>query len=73
MLTPEQRAAVRHAYTDSLRVEMIVCSAVLGAAFLSAFAVYRKNRLTVDEQQRQRYIEEAQYQNAAQQGRGPEV
>lgn len=63
-LTPEQHAAVRHTYTDALKEDMIVCTAVLAVAFFLTFGAYRKNRLTIGERQRARFIEERGYQRA---------
>lgn len=61
-LTPEQHAAVRRTYTDALREDMIVCSAVLAVGLLLSLGAYRKNRATIEESQRARYREERIYQ-----------
>ncbi|KAH8880614.1 major facilitator superfamily transporter [Thozetella sp. PMI_491] len=64
-LTPEQHAAVRVAYTDAFREDMIICCAVLAASLFVSLGIYRKNRLSVAEQQRQRYANERARREAA--------
>lgn len=63
-LTAEEYAAVRRTYTDALREDMIVCCAVLIVGSLATLGAYRKNRVTIGEQQKQRYVEEREYQRA---------
>ena len=69
-LTPEQYAAVRVAYTDAFREDMIVCCAVLVLGFLFALGVYRKNRLSMEEVIRQRYVVERARREAAKESDG---
>ncbi len=46
---------------------MIVCCAVLAVGLVLTIGVYRRNRLTVEEQQRQRYIAERGRREASKQ------
>ena len=57
-LTPQQHAAVRVAYTDALKEDMIVCCDILAVAFFLTLGVYQKNRVSIEEKQRLRVIEE---------------
>ncbi|KAK3904946.1 hypothetical protein C8A05DRAFT_42045 [Staphylotrichum tortipilum] len=58
-LSPGQWAAIRQVYTDALKEDMIVCCAVLAAAMVVTLGAYRKNRVSMEEMIKQRYIEEA--------------
>lgn len=46
---------MRKAYTDALHQDMIVCCALLAVAVLMPLGVYRKNRQSVLQQQRERH------------------
>ena len=63
--TAEQRAAVRTAYTDAFREDMIIACAVTGLGLLVSLLIYRKNRPTILEQQRARYVEETKRRRAS--------
>ncbi|GKT45515.1 putative MFS-type transporter [Colletotrichum spaethianum] len=54
-LTEAQAAAVRHAYTDSFRKDMQVGTILSGIAILLSLGIYRRNRVTFEEQ-RQMHI-----------------
>ena len=54
-LAPEQQAVVRRAYTLALREDMIVCCALLAVSIICAVFVYRKDRVSPAEMQRQRH------------------
>jgi uncharacterized protein (DUF2062 family) len=60
LLTPGQWTVIRRVYTDALKEDMIVCCAVLGAALICSFGVYRRNRVSLEEMMEQRYREEAE-------------
>lgn len=64
-LSSVQQAAVRNAYTKALHNDMIVCSAVLAVSALCAVAVYRKDRLSIQEMQDRRRQEEVDRRTAA--------
>ncbi|KAK3390892.1 major facilitator superfamily transporter [Podospora didyma] len=57
--TQEQWEAIRSIYTDAFREDMIVCCAVLAGGIVCALGVYRRNRKSMAEVFRDRYIEEA--------------
>lgn len=63
-LTPAQYAAVRNAYTDALKEHMMVCCVILAVGFFLTLGVYRKNRVSMQEQQQQRVLEERQRRQA---------
>jgi hypothetical protein len=65
-LTPEQYTAVRVAYTDALREGMIICCVILGVCLFITVFVYKKDRVSLDEMQRRRVIEEQERRLAAQ-------
>ncbi|OHW92792.1 major facilitator superfamily transporter [Colletotrichum incanum] len=54
-LTEAQTAAVRQAYTDSFRKDMQVGTILSGIAILLSLGIYRRNRVTLEEQ-RQMHI-----------------
>ncbi|KAK3353521.1 major facilitator superfamily transporter [Lasiosphaeria hispida] len=60
VLSPELQAAIRTAYTDALHEDMIVCCAVVAVGVLCAAGVWRRNRLPLQEQLKERYDIEAQ-------------
>ncbi|KAK3323565.1 major facilitator superfamily transporter [Cercophora scortea] len=59
-LSPEQWTAIRTAYTDAFREDMIICCAVLALGTVCSMGVYRRNRLSVQELEKRRHHEERQ-------------
>ncbi|KAB5540429.1 hypothetical protein GE09DRAFT_1004881, partial [Coniochaeta sp. 2T2.1] len=57
-LTPEQATAVRVAYTDALKEDMVVCCAVLAVGFFLTCGVYRQSRLSLAARHQQQLAEE---------------
>ncbi|KAB5576461.1 major facilitator superfamily transporter [Coniochaeta sp. 2T2.1] len=57
-LTPEQATAVRVAYTDALKEDMVVCCAVLAVGFFLTCGVYRRGRLSLAARHQQQLAEE---------------
>jgi len=49
-LTEAQAAAVRQAYTDSFRKDMQVGTILSGIGILLSLGIYRRNRVTFEEQ-----------------------
>jgi hypothetical protein len=64
-LTETQAAAVRHAYADAFRDDMILAAAVSGAAILLTALAYRRNRLTMEEQRKVQIKEEVEQRRAS--------
>lgn len=59
-LSPGQWVAIRRVYTDALKEDMIVCCAVLAVAMVVTLAVYRKNRIPMEDMIKQRHVEEGE-------------
>ncbi len=59
-LSPSDWVAIRRVYTDALKEDMIVCCAVLAVAMVVTLAVYRKNRIPMEDMIKQRYVEEGE-------------
>ena len=51
-LTATQLRAIRKAYNDSFTEAMMVCAIVAGVGILLTLGVYRRNRVTVEEQRK---------------------
>lgn len=57
-LTPQQHAAVRVAYTDALKEDMIVCCVVLAVGFFLTLGTYDSERLSLEDSHRLHGMEE---------------
>lgn len=72
-LTTDQYAAVRRAYADAFREDMVVCCAVMALAVAVTLGTYRRNRRSVAESvQKRRAGGERRRREAMREGKGPE-
>lgn len=63
-LPPDQKEAVRRAYTEALRQDMIICCAVMGLGLIFAFGVYSRTRLSIPESGKKHILEEIERKRA---------
>lgn len=68
-LPPAQKEAVRHAYTDALRQDMIICCAVTGLGLLFALGTYSRTRLSMREAGKKHFLEEVERNRAEESAR----
>jgi len=59
-LTEEQWQAIRRMYTAALKQDMIVCCGVTALALIFTLGIYRRNRVSIQDQQRNKVMEERQ-------------
>lgn len=57
-LAPAQKEAVRQAYTEALRQDMIICCAVMGLGLIFTLGVYSRTRLSIPEAGKKHFLEE---------------
>lgn len=68
-LAPAQKETVRHAYTEALREDMIICCAVSVLGLVFALGVYSRTRLSIPEAGKKHILEEIERKRAGERGR----
>ncbi|EOO03912.1 putative mfs multidrug protein [Phaeoacremonium minimum UCRPA7] len=63
-LTSTQLSAIRKAYNDAFTETMMVCAIVAGVGILLTLGVYRRNRMTIEEQRKEQIREETERRKA---------
>ena len=63
-LTSTQLSAIRKAYNDAFTETMMVCAIVAGVGILLTLGVYRRNRMTIEEQRKEQMRVETERRKA---------